>query len=381
MSYFMFRSALNIRCGFGAIKDIGEPLNQMSISRLLIITDLGVRKAGLYDRVKKIITTKGIDVRVFDQVEPNPKDKTVERAWNEVKDWAPEALVGLGGGSAMDAAKGVAVLATNRGSIVDYDGVGTVKKAPLPIIAIPTTAGTGSEVTPNAAITNTDSSYKMSIRSPLIIPRLSILDPELLATMPFNVAAESGMDAFIHAAEGFLSKNSNTISDAIATESLKLICPYLRPFVANRANSEAAEMMILGSMFAGMVIGNTGTGNDHALARAVGGFFDSGHGLTCAILFPHVVRFNFIANPLKYRILAKLMGLNCEKTSDSEVQEILVDELFKWIKVLRMPTKLRELNINENSFDQIAEVASTNTGPNPRVTTKADLFGILKEAY
>ncbi len=377
---FAFRTAMNIKCGSGVVDSLGSEVKQMGFSRVLFVTDPGLSKAGVSDRGISSLKQSGIDVALFDAIEPNPKDTSIEKAWDEVKDSGIQAIVGLGGGSALDGAKAVAVLATNGGKLNQYDGAGTIKVPALPIIAIPTTAGTGSEVTSNAAITDSARHYKMSLRSPHIIPSLALLDPSLLATLPAGIAAESSMDAIIHAAEAFLSNKSNLLSDALAIEALEYLCPNIRPFIAARSNAAAAEKMLLGSMFAGTVIGNTGTGCDHALARALGGAHDLGHGLGCSLLFPYVVRFNFIANPTKYRKFAQLLGLRVECLPDSKVCDLLVDELFRLLADLGIPHKLSMLGLGDMDIETIAKVAAGNSGPNPRSVTPKDLEKILREA-
>ncbi len=380
MNYYSFKSVLNVRCGFDAIDRIGSELFGLSYQKVFIVTDNGIGKSGILKRLENLLGEKGVKYEVFTEVEPNPRDTTVERAWAQIQDADMDAVIGIGGGSSIDVAKGVAVLGTNEGPIAQYDGPDKVKNLPLPIIAIPTTAGTGSEVTTNAAITNTQTHYKMSIRSPLIIPKLSILDPSLLQTLPAKIAGETGMDAFIHAVEGFVSNRATPISDAFAIEAIRMIAKNIRPFVANRANPEAAESMLIGSMLAGMVIGNTGTGNAHALGRAMGGFFDTPHGLACAFIFPAVVKFNYNANPSKYRLVAEALGVSTRGKPDSKIRNRLTDELAHLSMDLNIPTRLSEIGIPEDTIPKIAEVALQNTGPNPRTTTLEDLVGILKEA-
>lgn len=381
MGTYAFRTSINIKCGCGSVESIGSELKQMGFKQVYFVTDPGVSKAGLSDRVTEILAKSGVAFSVFDSIEPNPRDTTIEVAWEKVKDRQIQAVVGLGGGSALDGAKASAVLATNGGRLAEYDGVGKIKKPALPIIAIPTTAGTGSEVTSNAAITDTAKHYKMSLRSPHIIPFLSILDPDLLATLPARVAAESSMDAIIHAAEGFLSNRSNDVSDALAIQALEYLCPNIRPFVAARSNTQAAEKMIIGSMLAGTVIGNTGTGNDHALARALGGSRDIPHGLACALLYPYVVRFNFIANPLKYRKIAEVLGLEVSRKSDSAVCDLLVQELFRLLADLGIPHQLSAIGITRDDLLKVAEVGAGNSGPNPRKTSVEDMLALLEEAF
>jgi len=377
---FAFRTSMNVKNGAGIVDRLGDEVGQMGFNRVLFITDPGLSKAGISARATESLRKSGIEFEVFDAVEPNPRDSSLEAVWEKHKSDGIAAIIGLGGGRAMDSAKAIAVLAKNGGRLNEYDGVGKIKKGALPVIAIPTTAGTGSEVTSNAAITDSARHYKMSLRSPSIIPALALLDPSLLASLPMKIAAESSMDAIIHGVESYTSNRSNTLSEGLSLQSLEFLCPNIRPFVANRGVGAVAEKMLIGSMFAGTVIGNTGTGNVHALARALGGVYDLAHGLACSLMFPYVVRFNFIAHPVKYRNFARILGLDVQNRGDSAVCDLLVEELFRLSSDLGIPTRLGDVGLSDVDIESVAEQAVGNSGPNPRTTTKADLQKLLKEA-
>lgn len=377
---FAFRTSVNVKCGAGLVDSLGEEVKQLGFKRVLFVTDPGLSKAGVSARATESLKNGGVGFDVFDTIEPNPRDTTIEAAWNEVKDNGIEAVVGLGGGSALDGAKGIAVLAVNGGRLNEYDGPGKITKGALPILAIPTTAGTGSEVTSNAAITDTAKHYKMSLRSPSIIPSLALMDATLLATLPAKIAAESSMDAIIHAAESLTSNGANILSEGIARQALEYLCPNIRPFVANRSKPAIAEKMLIGSLLAGTVIGNTGTGNDHALARALGGAYDLPHGLGCSLMFPYVVRFNFIACPDKYREFARILGLDVDRRNDSAVCDMLVEELFRLCADLGIPTTLKAAGLGKVDVEGVAKVAAGNSGPNPRTTTAKDMEALLEQA-
>ena len=379
---FNFRTGINVKCGAGIVDSLGEEVKRLGYTHVLFCTDPGLSKAGISARGTESLTKAGIQFELYDTVEPNPRDSSIEANWDKVKDKGIQAVIGLGGGSAMDSAKASAVLATNGGKLNQYDGPGKITKPCLPIVAIPTTAGTGSEVTSNAAITDTAKHYKMSLRSPYIIPSLALLDPSLLATLPARIAAESSMDAIIHAVESYTSNRSNILSQGLAVAAMEYLFPNIRPFIGARANSQAAEKMLIGSMLAGTVIGNTGTGADHALARALGGANDMAHGLGCSLMFPYVVRFNFIACPDKYRRVAGLMGLDVAGKSDSAACDMFVEELFRLSKDLGIPTTFSELGIQAADLDipAIAKVAAGNCGPNPRTVTVTQLEAMLTEA-
>lgn len=377
---FAFRTSMHVKCGVGIVDGLGEEVRQLGFNRVLFVTDPGLAKAGISARGTDSLRKAGVEFEVYDTIEPNPRDTSLEAAWDSVKDKDIEAVIGLGGGSAMDGAKAIAVLARNGGRLNEYDGVGKITKGALPIVAIPTTAGTGSEVTSNAAVTDAARHYKMSLRSPSIIPSLALLDPGLLATLPAKIAAESSMDAIIHGLESYTSNRANPLSEALSVQSLEYLCPNIRPFVANRADPLVAERMLIGSMLAGTVIGNTGTGNVHALARALGGIYDLPHGLACSMMFPYVARFNFIAHPAKYRNFARILGLQPDGRGDSAVCDMVVEELFRMCADLGIPTRFSEIGLGHLDIPAVCEVAIGNSGPNPRTTTRADLEELLRQA-
>jgi alcohol dehydrogenase class IV len=378
---FNFDARLNLRFKAGIVKKIGNELAAMGLKKVLIVTDPGVLKAKLHENLVSSLNEENIEYGIFSEVEPNPRDTTCEKAAEMAKEMNIDAVIGIGGGSSLDTAKCVGFLLTNPGRVKDYNGKNKVKNEPVPIIAIPTTAGTGSEVTANAAITDAEQHIKMSVRSPKIIPQLAILDPELLKTLPQHIAAFSSMDALIHAVESFLSRKSTTITDFFNLKAIELLSKYIRPFYAEPSNTEAAGNMLLGSMFAGLGISNTGTGNAHALGRALGGEYDMAHGLACSVVFPYVMKYNAMARPEKFVEIAKAMNLQIEGLTVKEIGQQVVQEMFDLLNELNIPAKLSELNVTKESFAGMAKVAINNVAPNPRKTTEEDLIRLLEEAY
>lgn len=378
---FNFSAKLNINFKAGAVKVLGKELVKLGIQKVLIVTDPGVLKANLHENLVSSLNQENIEYQIFSEVEPNPRDTTCEKAAQIAKEFEINAVIGIGGGSSLDTAKCVSFLLTNPGRVKDYNGKDKVKNEPIPMIAIPTTAGTGSEVTANAAITDSEKHIKMSVRSPKIIPSLAVLDPELLATLPQHVAAFSSMDALIHAIESFLSRSANSFSDFFNLRAIELLSKYIRPFYAEPSNTEAAGNMLLGSMLAGLGISNTGTGNAHALGRALGGDYDMAHGLACSVVFPHVMKFNAMARPDKFVQIAMAMDLPIEGLSEKEICEKVVEEMFVLLNELKIPTKLGDLKVTRESFEHMASVAINNVKPNPRKTTEADLIRLFEEAY
>ncbi len=246
---FQFTANINLRVGSGAAARLPEELEALGVKKPFLIIDPGLYKAGVAKSILDALSAAHVVYELFTDVEPNPRDTTIHAAFDKASAAGCDGVVGIGGGSSIDAGKGVAILLSNGGSIGDYDGINKVSKDLPPLIAIPTTAGTGSEVTANSALTRSSDHYKMSLRSPRLLPRLAILDPLLLRSLPRYVAATSGMDALTHAIEGYLSVRASPMSDFFALQAIELLGSNLRPFVSNPENIEASTEMLMGSMF------------------------------------------------------------------------------------------------------------------------------------
>jgi alcohol dehydrogenase len=377
---FQFVANINLRFGSGTAQTLAGELGALGVSKPFVMIDPGVHQGGVAAPILKTLEAAGIAARLFTEIESNPADVTIERAFAVAQKSDCDSVVGIGGGSAMDSAKGVGLLMANGGAIADYDGMNKVKRDLPPVIAIPTTAGTGSEVTANAAVTRASDHYKMSLRSPRLLPKLAIIDPLLLRTLPRGAAAASGLDALTHAIEGFLSVRASPLSDMFALQAMDLLASNVRAFVANPENLEAASSMALGSMLAGLVVSNTGTGNDHALARAIGGLCDVAHGVATAMLLPHVMEFNASARPERYVEIAKAIGVSVHG-SPREVAMHAVDEIRQLLTDLDLPTRLRDVGVPQERLQEVVEVAIKNVGPNPRRTSPQDLSAILSAVY
>lgn len=377
---FQFVGNINLRFGSDTAQTLAAELNALGVSKPFVMIDPGAFHGGVAEPILKALDAGGIAARVFVEIEPNPRDDTIERAFEVAHASGCDSVVGIGGGSAMDSAKGVGLLMTNGGAIAEYDGINKIRNDLPPVIAIPTTAGTGSEVTANAAVTRSSDHYKMSLRSPRLLPRVAIVDPQLLRTLPRGAAAASGLDALTHAIEGYLSVRASLLSDFFALRAMELIAPSVRAFVANPENLEAASSMALGSMLAGLVVSNTGTGNDHALARALGGLCDVTHGVATAMLLPHVMSFNAPARPERYTDIARAMGISTHG-STREVASRAIDEIRQLLLDLDLPIRLRDVGVPQEKLPAIVEVAIKNVGPNPRRTSEQDLTAILSAAY
>jgi alcohol dehydrogenase len=364
--------------GPGSLSELGGAIqDRLRSSRPLLVTDRGVVKAGIAEKLISQLP----ETPTFDEVEQNPRHTTVDRGGEIARELKPDLIIGLGGGSVLDAAKAIALLATNPGRIEDYEGREKYKTAPLPVLAIPTTCGTGSEVTWVAVITHTGRQFKMSIKGPQMYPAVALVDPDLLMTLPPHLIASTGLDALTHAVEAFTVKPASVITDALALESLRLIFRSLpEAYQDIRNNAESRESLMLGSLLAGLAFGNSDVGAVHCLAESVGSLYDTPHGVANAVFLPYVMEFNLEAAKAKYAAIAAVAGIET-KTKD-EAAGRLIEKIKQLSRDLSIPD-FRELRIPENDFPLIAQKSfENNSNPsNPREATAADYLDILRRAH
>jgi alcohol dehydrogenase len=326
------------------------------------------------------VVRQAAPVAVFNEIEPNPRHTTVDRGGDLARKFRPDVIIGLGGGSVLDAAKAIALVATNPGRIDDYEGREKYREAPLPVLAIPTTCGTGSEVTWVSIITHTERKIKMSIKGPLMYPAAALVDPDLLMTLPPHLVASTGFDALIHAIEAFTAKPATAITDALALEALRLIFRSLpQAYQDIKNNAQAREGLMLGSILAGMAFVNSDVGAVHCLAESIGAVFDTPHGVANAVLLPFVMEFNLEAAEAKYARIAALAGVEARDQKEAAVR--LIHNIQALLRALSIPV-FKDLGIPESDFELIAQRSfENNSNPsNPRVTTAADYQGILRRA-
>lgn len=380
MKAFTFSVPQEIIFGSGSLNRLPELLKKQNAARVLLISGPHLNKMGVVGRLRDSIVSAGAACETFTDVEANPSMETVEKAAAAYRAFGADAIVAIGGSSPMDVAKAVGVVVTYGGSIAQYEGVGTVPGPIVPLIAIPTTAGTGSEVTTFSVITDHSRNYKLTVGSQYLIPRCALLDPELLTTTPAGVAAACGMDALVHALEAYLSRAASPFSDAMAEKALALIGRSLRAFVADRANLEAASDMLAGSLFAGIAFSWARLGNVHAMAHPLGGFFNVPHGVANAILLPVVVDYNAIADhDGKYETIYRAVAAS-PKAEFS--QEMLADELRRLAARIGIPATLAEVGVDAEKIPEMAADAmkSGNIYVNPRTSTQKDIEQLYRRA-
>jgi len=379
---FVFDFPQKVICERGAVNRLGSLLKEYTFKKIMIVTDKGLVQCGLIEKVEGILREAQVNYTIFDSVEPNPTIETINEGTRLAEKKRADFLVGIGGGSCIDAAKAIGIIITNGGSIEEYAGVDKYKKRPLPTIAIPTTAGTGSESTPATVITNRKTRNKMSIFSRKGLPLVAILDADLLKTEPADLAAATGMDALSHAIESFTSLRASPLSDALASQAIRLIGKYLRLFVANRRNMQAAQAMIIASNLAGIAFSHTYLGNVHALSHPLGGYFNAPHGVLNAILLPHVMKFNLISNPEKFKEIALLLGENVDNLTVIDAANKAIEAVKKLSDDLNIPKSLKQIGVKESEISEIAKIAikTRNAATNPRITTVKDFEHLCRLA-
>ena len=381
MKEFSFSVPQEIIVGKGSLARLSEAAEKLGGKHGFIISGPHLNKMGIVASCSESLENAGIKVDAYTETEGNPSVETVEKAAAAFCKSGADFIIALGGGSPMDVAKAVGVVARYGGSITEYEGGGRVPGDIIPLIAIPTTAGTGSEVTAFSVITDHSRNYKLTVFSYKLIPAYAILDPELLTTAPVSVAAACGIDAMVHALEAYISKDASPFSDAMAEKALELIGKNIRRYVADRTDIEAAEAMITGSLFAGIAFSWARLGDVHAMSHPVSAYFDVPHGVANAVLLPTIVEYNALADRGKYLKLFNYISLT--PASEAEFEPfMLVDLLTELNEQLGIPGSLGEVGVTADKFDAMADDAmkSGNIAVNPRSTTKKDVLSLYEKA-
>ncbi len=379
---FSFFLPTRILFGLNTWERIGEVAREVGFSSMLVVTDESFSTVPVFQKVIDRISGAGINCRIFNKLKGEPDTEIAEEGAAFLRGAETDGILGFGGGSSMDLAKALSVMGTNKGAVGEYMGVNLVRESPLPLIVMPTTAGSGSEVTRVAVLTDHKKKFKGGIVSPLIPPKAAILDPLFLTTLPPRVIAETGIDALSHAIESFYSLGSNPISDILAKDAIRRITSNLRALVANPQNVGAAGNMLLGSMLAGAAFLNTGVGNVHALAHALGSYHHMSHALSVAVLLPYVMEHNLNACMERFAEMAAAMDANIEGLPLREAAWKAVEEVRRLSADVGIPGKMSDLQITDTHFKEMAAdaVKSPPYLSNPRRCTVEELVGVLQKA-
>ena len=371
--------------GPGVISKIGDRAKMLGMKKPVIVTDkfLEGLKDGAVEQTLDSLKAAGVDYVVYNNVEPNPKIRNIKEVKKLYEESGADSIITVGGGSAHDTGKGAGIILTNGDDITKLAGIETLDKALPPLIAVNTTAGTGSELTRHAVITNEETHLKFVVVSWRNIPLVSFNDPTLMLDVPKGLTAATGMDAFVQAVEPYVSVDHNPITDSQCVEAIKLIETSLREAVANGHNLDARTKMVEAEMLAGMAFNNANLGYVHAMAHQLGGQYDAPHGVCCALLLPYVEEYNIIACPERFAQLAEIMGENTEGLSTRDAAELAIKAMKQLSEDVGIPHSIKEIGAKPEDFELMAENAlkDGNAFSNPRKGTKEDIIKIFQAAY
>jgi alcohol dehydrogenase len=368
--------------GWGSIDLAGQYAANYRARKVLLVTDPGVREAGWSEKVEKSLSEANIDITIFDGVTSNPKDYEVAAGADLYLNRGCDVIVAVGGGSPMDCAKGIAILVTNGGSVLDYEGVDRVAIPPPPMVFIPTTAGTAADISQFAIISDNRRRIKIAIISKKIIPDIALIDPQTTLTMPAELTAATGMDVLTHAVEAYVSNASSPVTDVHAFEAIDIVAGYLKKVMEAPDNSQYRTRMMLGSLYAGLAFSNASLGMVHAMAHALGGSFDLSHGECNALLLEHVVAFNYDSSSERYRRILSAFGGDSGQSA-AEGKYKLVGAIAGLRESIGLNTRLKDMGLKKSDFDQLADFALKDPCivTNPKTPQKADIVNCYEQAY
>lgn len=368
--------------GPGARKELPEAIRRIGKSKVLIVTDKGLLQFGVAKMVTDVLDQAGLSYEIFSEVKPNPTVSNVKAGIDAFKNAQADILVAIGGGSSIDTAKAIGIVIANPdfSDIVSLEGCAPTKNKSVPIIALPTTAGTAAETTINYVIIDEEKQKKMVCVDPNDIPAVAIIDAELMYSLPKGLTAATGMDALTHAIEGYITKGAWELSDMFEIEAIRMISRYLPVAVADPKNPEGRNGMAVAQYVAGMAFSNVGLGLVHGMAHPLGALFDIPHGVANAVLLPTVMEFNMPCCIAKYRRIAEAMGVDTAAMNDDEAAQAACDAVKQLSQTVGIPTTLTELGITENDIPALTAQALEDvcTPGNPRPVTGEDVTGIYR---
>lgn len=368
--------------GAGCVKDIGKYAKELGGTKALVVSGKSSHGQDLAEDIQKILEDAGLEVAIFAGADPNPTDTSVMDGAEEYKNEKCDIIVAVGGGSPMDCAKAIGIVAKNGGEINDFEGAGKVTMGIPPLITVNTTAGTASEMTSFTIITDTTRRIKMAIVDSRITPDVAVNDPELMVSMPPSLTAATGMDALTHAVEAYVSTMATPTTDAAAIKSIELIAKYLPEAVAHGEDVRIRDMMAHAEYLAGIAFNNASLGYVHSMAHQLGGFYDLPHGVCNAILLPYVEAYNKQVVPGRFADIAKAMGENIEGLSPEEAADKAIEAIKNLASEIGIPSGLKELGAREEDLKLLAENAMQDVCrlTNPREFSKEDIIEIYMRA-
>jgi len=381
----LFRMPVSI-FGRGSSENVGAELKVLGAGKVFIVTDETLFKLGTLTKIISSLEAERLGFEVYDRLPTEPTIDFVSEGTRLFKESGCNIILAVGGGTPIDTAKAISVMATNRGSIEDYMGANKVESPGTPLVAIPATAGTGSEVTIFTVITNVKTNVKMMIASPYLMPRLAVIDPLLTVTMPRGLTAATGLDALTHAIEAYVSRKAQPMTDLLALSAIRLLAQNLPRAWSDGKNLEAREQTMLGSYQAGLAFGNSSVALVHGMSRPIGAYFHVPHGVSNAALLGQVMEFSLTGNSKRYAEIAAAMGENVAGLGDAEAAQVGTDAVKRLISQLEIP-RLRELGIDRKKLDEVmpemieAAIASGSPANNPRIASKEEMAEIYNQAF
>ncbi|WP_404838049.1 L-threonine dehydrogenase [Aeromonas media] len=368
--------------GAGCLQEAAADIQGHGFRKALIVTDKILNQIGVVTRLTSLLAEHGIESAVFDDTRPNPTMSNVESGLAMIKAHGCDCVISLGGGSPHDCAKGIALVATNGGSIQDYEGVDCSARPQLPLIAINTTAGTASEMTRFCIITDETRQVKMAIIDKHVTPLMSVNDPELMLAKPAGLTAATGMDALTHAIEAYVSTAATPVTDASAVMAIELIAKHLRTAVNQGDDLQAREQMAYAQFLAGMAFNNASLGYVHAMAHQLGGFYDLPHGVCNAVLLPHVQAYNARVSAARLKEVARHMGVDVSAMSDAQGAEAAIASIKQLALDVKIPAGLEQLGVRADDFDILASNALKDACgfTNPRQASHEEIVAIFRAA-
>ena len=369
--------------GPGARKELPGVVARLGYKKALVVTDKGLMKFGVAKMVLDVLDEAAIPYEIYDEVKPNPTVTNVKMGVEACKKAEADFIIAIGGGSSMDTAKGIGIICNNPefSDVISLEGVADTKKKTLPIIALPTTAGTAAETTINYVIIDEERQKKMVCVDPNDIPAIAIIDAELMYSLPKSLTASTGMDAMTHAIEGLITKGAWELSDMFEIKAIEMIHKYLPIAVNEPTNPVGRDGMAVAQYVAGMAFSNVGLGVDHGMAHPLSALHDIPHGVACAMLLPTVMKFNAPAALPKYVDIAKALGVYKDGMTQQEAADAACAEIDNLSRLVGIPTHLSELGITEKDIDALADQAIVDvcTPGNPREVTRDDIVALYKQ--
>ncbi|MDO5526523.1 MAG: lactaldehyde reductase [Prevotella sp.] len=369
--------------GAGARKQLPEVIGRMGLKKALVVTDKGLIKVGTAKMVTDVLDEAGFPYEIYSEVKPNPTVTNVKQGVEAFKTSEADCIIAIGGGSAMDTAKGIGIVTNNPefSDVVSLEGVAPTKHKSVPIVALPTTAGTGAEVTINYVIIDEERQAKMVCVDPNDIPAVAIVDPELMYSLPKSLTAATGMDALTHAIEGYITRGAWVMSDMYELQAIKMIAEHLPTAVEEPTNPVGREGMALAQYIAAQAFSNVGLGLVHGMAHPMGSLFDVPHGVANALLLPTIMEWNMPCCIEKYGVIARTMGVDTAGMTDKEAAQAACDAVKALAVRVGIPQHLSELGIKESDIEALAQqaIADVCTPGNPRDVTIDDIRELYKK--